>query len=669
MIAQHPPNAEEARRNIRRLSAEIARLAKSDLTPDRFHAGFLDRVVRALAARGGVVWTLTDGVLRPTANIRLREVVRTETGDKVDGRHQQFVLEAFKARAEVAVAPGTGGAETSFAYNPTEFLALLQPITVDGACVGLVEVFHDANTTPAVQRGYREFLKRTTELAGDYLSRRRLEHLKEHRTKQSELDAFIKQVHASLNVQNVAFAAVNEGRRILGCDRMSLALYNGRRLKLTAVSGNETLNSRANQLRILERLAAVVVGTGDEFVSSGAADAPRSVDSQYDAYRAAGGADSVRITPLYEAVGQLGTSPEATSAVGAIIVEEFASREDASAADFDAASYAALCEATSSAAANARRFERACSFRLLRRWIERTPASRGGFPLRRLTMLLAAVVAAVVLTQVNAEFRVEGDGALVPELRRNVFAAESGVVREVPVDHGVRVATGDVVCRLENVELAVRLQQAKARLQQTVDEMQINESRQNARDVSTADRIRLEGAFVALEDRRESLVREIAILNRRVDALVVRAPIDGVVTTWAAERLLNGRPVEQGQRLVGVADDSGPWTLEIELPERRLGHMLCARNARESETDLEVEFILATEPERRYRGRIESVVGRTELNADNESVVMLTAVLEGERPPLRHGAEVRARVLCGKRPLWFVWFHEVVEFTQSRVLF
>src|SRR5579871_4616811 len=51
---------EETRRQINALVEEIAGLARQNLAPGQFYEQFLNRLVSALAAIGGVVWTAGD---------------------------------------------------------------------------------------------------------------------------------------------------------------------------------------------------------------------------------------------------------------------------------------------------------------------------------------------------------------------------------------------------------------------------------------------------------------------------------------------------------------------------------------------------------------------------------------------------------------------------------
>src|SRR6185312_3425793 len=51
-----PGLLEQTKNQIRKLVAEIADLAESDIQPAEFHVEFLNRVVAAVAASGGALW-------------------------------------------------------------------------------------------------------------------------------------------------------------------------------------------------------------------------------------------------------------------------------------------------------------------------------------------------------------------------------------------------------------------------------------------------------------------------------------------------------------------------------------------------------------------------------------------------------------------------------------
>lgn len=46
-----------------------------------------------------------------------------------------------------------------------------------------------------------------------------------------------------------------------------------------------------------------------------------------------------------------------------------------------------------------------------------------------------------------------------------------------------------------------------------------------------------------------------------------------MIVTWQVRDRLLLRPVEKGQVLLAVADKTGPWELEVHMPDDRLGHV------------------------------------------------------------------------------------------------
>ncbi len=69
-----PEMVDQTRQQIRGLVQEIENLARTEVTPEEFYEGFLHRVIAALAAIGGAVWTLDEeGRLSLSAQINLAE--------------------------------------------------------------------------------------------------------------------------------------------------------------------------------------------------------------------------------------------------------------------------------------------------------------------------------------------------------------------------------------------------------------------------------------------------------------------------------------------------------------------------------------------------------------------------------------------------------------------
>jgi hypothetical protein len=146
-----------------------------------------------------------------------------------------------------------------------------------------------------------------------------------------------------------------------------------------------------------------------------------------------------------------------------------------------------------------------------------------------------------------------------------------------------------------------------------------------------------------------------------------------VIVTWQVRDLLLLRPVEKGQVLMSVADKTGPWELEIKMPDDRLGHInRAAAEARQAGRELEVDYILATDPGTRHYGTVKEIHEQAEVRGEEGNTVLVRVTIDPsrhEKEELGAGASVTARISCGKRSLGYVWFHDVLAFIQTQVLF
>ena len=166
-----------------------------------------------------------------------------------------------------------------------------------------------------------------------------------------------------------------------------------------------------------------------------------------------------------------------------------------------------------------------------------------------------------------------------------------------------------------------------------------------------------------------SLRAQLKILASKLDRLKVASPIDGQITTWDVVNLLEGRTVQPDQVLMSVSDPTGDWDLEVLIPEEHMGYITRAQKDL-GRNDLEVSYILANDPSQRHEGTIGDVHLAAEVRGEDGNTVMVhVSIDKHDLTELSQGAGVSARVYCGKRPVGFVWFHDLIEFLYSRVLF
>src|SRR5207248_10531213 len=125
--------------------------------------------------------------------------------------------------------------------NPTRYMILLAPIIVEKQVAGLVEIWQDPDRNPEAQRGFLNFLVRMAELASSYTRNYQLRQMVGQQQLWTQLEAFARQIHGSLNPIEVGYLVANEGRRLIDCDRVSVAQRVGKKAKIEAISGADVV--------------------------------------------------------------------------------------------------------------------------------------------------------------------------------------------------------------------------------------------------------------------------------------------------------------------------------------------------------------------------------------------------------------------------------------------
>jgi multidrug efflux pump subunit AcrA (membrane-fusion protein) len=672
----NPELIEQTKQQIRSLVNEIAQLSRSDIAPQEFYTEFLTRVVSALAAIGGVVWTIEDeGRLALQYQINLQQTGLRES-EEAQVQHGRLLGRVLKTGEPILVPPHSGaGEDDEQGANQTDFLLVLGPLKTDLETVGLVEIFQRPEAGMSTQKGYLRFLMQMCDLAADFVKSRQLRHFSDRQVLWTQLEDFTRRVHSGLDRQLTAYTIANEGRRLIECDRVSVAIRKGNKCRIEAISGQDLFDKRSNTVRLLGELATKVVDTGDPVWYTGdtSAMAPQ-VENAVEQYVDESHSKMVAVLPL----GRPAPTEEEQDPdnplpieppVGALIIERI---EDSRLPETMLQRVDVVAKHSSIALANATEHQ---DLFLMPLW-RTLGRSKWMFRARTLpkTLAISGAVLLVLacLVVVPWDFNLHCDGTLEPVRRSDVFARVDGVVKSVAVRHDDKVTKGQVLAELRSTEIDVRVRQLDGELRITQASLHSKHQIQMDNRGSNEDLDTISGDIAALEKKKVSLESQLALEEEKAKDLQIISPRDGRIVTWDLEILLAGRPVQRGQVLMQVADTEGPWQLELQIPEDRMGYLVRAQD--EFGPDLPVTFILATEPGVEHRGKIKEVHYSAEVQGEKGNTVLAKVDIEGsvdkaQLADLRPGAEVKAKVNCGRRSIGYILFHDLWAFVESRVLF
>src|SRR5205085_4481652 len=153
---------------------------------------------------------------------------------------------------------------------------------------------------PDAVQGFLQFITRMADLCSLYTRNHLLRQMGGQQALWTQLEAFARQVHGSLNPVEVAYIIANEGRRLIECDRVSVGVRYGRRTRVEAISGADVVEKRSNLVVLMRKLFDSVLAWGEKLVYTGTKDdsLPPNVLQALDAYLAESNSKLLVVLPL-----------------------------------------------------------------------------------------------------------------------------------------------------------------------------------------------------------------------------------------------------------------------------------------------------------------------------------------------------------------------------------
>ena len=476
-------------------------------------------------------------------------------------------------------------------------------------------------------------------------------------------------LHRSLHLRTTCNTIANELRRPLDADRVSVYIHKGKRFQLISMSGQSEINDRANLVQALGKFVNRVAVLPDLFRYPAEEEIPPQIESDLQPYLDLSGVGSVTVIPLRspmdEAKDTTLREPKPRQTIGALVLERFQSGgrtrivgTEPSIQDAELALNNSLVHSNV----------------FLLPLLTGIGRLLGNSPLVKIgAAIAAAALCLAALLLIKTDHFIHADGSLQPVNQSRMFAPSAGIVSDIHCKHGQLVSNGDRLLTLENAELDQEvekilgeLQIAQRRLNAATALRQRNSITRNQLEPNSIEQIAAEKQ--QLEVQIQHLEQQQELLHHEQGKLSVMSPIEGEVVTWDLEKHLRARPVNRGQLLVTVADINGPWRLELELPESQVQSLLDARES--TDNALPIQFVLGTAPGQFHKASLTTVADTAQQHERLGVAVQLAANVDPEAAfHRRAGADVRAKIFCGKRSLGYVWLSDAWNFIRIRVLF
>lgn len=687
---------EQARRQINKLAEEIAHLSEMDLAPPQYFAEFLQRLLLAIAAPAGAVWLRTaQGNLQLQFQINMREV-GLDRSEQARQSHDELLRQALLRGQPALFAPQSslgppegGGTAPG---NPTDFVLLLAPIVVEKQVAGLVEVWQDPQRGPDAQRGFLQFIIRMAALAAGFMRNCQLRQITGQQQTWTQLEAFARQVHSSLNPVEVAYVVANEGRRLVECDRVSVAIREAKRAHVKAISGADVVEKRSNLVRLMRALFEAVMHWGERLVYKGTRDdtLPPRVNKALDAYLAESNSKLLVILPLRDER----ESDHKKLCRSLLMMECF---EPNLAAEQLIARLEVVSKHAAPALYNAAEHRR-IPFRWIWYPLAAVQEGLGGKTRAILWLVLVGLIAlTAAMVFIPYPLRMDANGQLLPKKRAWIYSPIEGQVKDFRpgLMPGSFVSANQEVILMNSLDLADKIRKLQtevitAKRQFDHLSLAVQMAKDTDRTQLQMDRLQAEATFRAKSD-------ELLELRKRTNADLhnpgnfwLRSPLAGIVLTSDFRENLPNRNVKPSDPLLRIGyvhpqkPDIADWEIELKIPQKHIGQVRTAFKTLGMDKDLDVDLLLMSMPTATYKGKLsrlkvaeEAIPDRTE-NNEAEPVVLAWVRIHGEDIPpetqipveqLKTGIEVHSRIRCGNYPMGYSLFYGVWEFIYEKVIF
>jgi RND family efflux transporter MFP subunit len=518
----------------------------------------------------------------------------------------------------VEAAPPEGSPE---AGEPP--LQLAYPVRVDGEIRGVVGMEIAWRPEPRLQVAMRELQWGSAWL--EVLLRR---HADPSETERQRLKLALDLVSTLLELPGLrdsTTAFTTELAARLGCDRVTLGLLEGRRVRIAAVSHSPQFEKRANLVRAIERAMEEAVDQEAMVLHPPERDGRPVVSQAHETLLQESQAGSAATFPL----------EHGGAVIGALTFERGAGRR------FDVPSLE-LCAAVASVAGPIIELKQGneaglpqIAGRSAKNLWEKLAGP--GYPVWKLATL-GIVALAVFFAFATGEFRVSGNATVEGIVQRAISAPINGFVTEAPLRAGDTVRQGAVIARLDDRDL--RLERAKLEGQREQYAKQFREAMGKRERAQIA----IVSAQIAQADAQLSLVEE------QLARTTLVAPFDGLIVSGDLSQKL-GAPVERGQVLFEVAPLED-YRVVLQVDEREIAYVAGGQPG---------ELTVTSMPGAQFAFRVRTV---TPVNVAKEgrNYYRVEAVLGQEaKTRLRPGMEGVGKIDIERRKLVWIWTHGLTD--------
>ncbi len=653
------PLVNETRREIAEIVREVAAAVRSDRTADEFLSLLVDRILRAMAAEGVMVWrrSETSTSREKSGNVKYQCVHRLGriTDQSIPAisaaTHRRLLWEVASDRQPVVVPATPGACDVDVPANPMEVPVALVAIELESLHCGadyLLEVFLEPDCGVATQRGYLRFVAQMADLAGEFLRADQLRQLRRGVLLSRRVDAVITSLHKIDDRRKLEAAIVDGAAALFGFDRVGLCLLEPK-LTLAAVSHVNSIDAKSSAARELCDAAMIDVDAdGCAWLEESSRDS--SSDDSELAVRAV--VETPTMVPRSLVCMQVADAEPVSSECRSELIRYV--------------QHAGL------ALGNATRLEAIPGGRLLASLAPAIQSRRHSF-WKPVVISVAAMTLLVFAACFPIPLVVYSSASIRPANIQTLASPRDAVVQQIHVQHGQDVFRGEKLLTMVDPSLeeeitalvgrrAVLVQQRSRWTEALVDSSSHRLDRME----------QVQGERSLVSEEIQSIDDQLAVLQRVKESLVIRADRNGIVDAWQIEQRLQSRPLRRGDPLLQVIEKDSPWVVDVRVPQSRIAHV---QNA-DAEEKLLAHMSLEAKPDESFPASLVQIGPAVVFDQDAlpSTAVLLRLSEEASRmiaskQATSHQSGAPARVIfhCGKTPAAYLLFQDVIRSVRGNL--
>ena len=695
---------EQERHKLGQRLDEVARLCESGVPVSTFYGEMLQRLLESLTAVGGAVWVRTaQGHLQQQFQINVAQT-GLDNSDAGKESHDALLRGAFTGGQPMTLPPRAtiGQAEEGRQApgNPSNCNLLLVPIRQSDQVIGLIEIFQGPQKPPNAMNGYIQYMTMMADLAGRYHRNQLVGQLVGQQALWTQLESYARAIHGSLSPTEVAFHIANEGRRLIECDRVCVAVRRGgEKSRIEAVSGTDVVEHRSNMVRRMRTLCDAVLDWGERLVYTGIKDEslPPKVLEAMDGYLAESSSKMLIVMPQHDEREGDGKAKPRLPARSALVVESFETPADTQ-------QLIARLEVVSRHATPAL-YNAVEHYRIPMRylWMPIAKLQEGlGGKTKAIVVLviLALSLIGAGLYALPYPLQMDATGKVFPTVRRTVYSPYPGVIKAFEVQANEGVQERRSLAKMYDATLANNINNLQTKI--LAADLEATANKEQARTALTeSEKKQARSRTTQKEAERDSYRTELNELTRRTNSLrdqpgwySLLAPAmtaeegDQVeerrwtVLSSNFKQDFEGKEVKTSEPVMQLGAKNGPWEIELKIPQKHIGQVLRGFERIPDGEALEVNFILLSNTLEPLKGKLfrNRIAGEANPNreeaTDAEPVVIAYVRIDGDdiQPGYRanlqqliSGTEVRAKINCGPARAGYSLFYGVWEFLNEKV--